>query len=411
MKMMKCGLLGAHLPHSYSPAIHEMLGDYEYLLYEKNESELSEFLTTGDVQGLNVTIPYKKAVIPYLSELGDTARETGSVNTIVRRDGGVLFGDNTDVYGFMKMVEHAGLSVEGQKVLVLGNGGASVAVVVALRRLKALPVVISRSGPDNYDNLEKHRDATVIVNSTPVGMYPEVGKAPLELAQFPNLKGVLDLIYNPAKTALLLEAERLGLCAENGLYMLVAQAKKSSEIFTNTTIADEVIDTIYEELRASMQNIVLIGMPGCGKTTVATALSELTGRKMVDSDSEIERRTGRTPKDWIEEGEDAFRRVESEVLRDLGKESGLIIATGGGVVTREENYAALHQNGLIVWLTRPLDALDATGRPLSQREGVAALYAQREPLYRRFADYTIENVGNPAKVGTVLLSQGGITNE
>lgn len=390
--MRKFGLLGAHLPHSYSPAIHEMLGDYEYLLYEKNESELSEFLTTGDVQGLNVTIPYKKAVIPYLSELGDTARETGSVNTIVRRDGGVLFGDNTDVYGFMKMVEHAGLSVEGQKVLVLGSGGASVAVVVALRRLKALPVVISRSGPDNYDNLEKHRDATVIVNSTPVGMYPEVGKAPLDLSVFPALKGVLDLIYNPARTALLMQAEQLGVVSENGLYMLVAQAKKSSEIFTGHPISDEVIDEIYGKLKASMQNTVLIGMPGCGKTTVATALSELTGRKMVDSDSEIERRTGRTPKDWIEEeGEDAFRRVESEVLRDLGKESGLIIATGGGVVTREENYAALHQNGLIVWLTRPLDALDATGRPLSQREGVAALYAQREPLYRRFADITIAN--------------------
>ena len=276
--MIKCGLLGEKLPHSYSPQIHSLLGEYEYLLYEKREDELEAFIKSKEWDGLNVTIPYKKDVIKYLDSLGDTALKAGSVNTVVRRSDGTLYGDNTDVYGFIKMVEHSGISVEGKKVLVLGSGGASVAVVTALKQLNALPVIISRRGEDNYNNLEKHYDAEVIVNTTPVGMYPNVGNSPVEPEQFPHLKGVLDVIYNPSLTELLLKAQRLGIKVENGLYMLVAQAKKSSEIFTGNTINDDVIDRIYNKLNGNMKNIVLIGMPGVGKSTIAGELAAITGR-------------------------------------------------------------------------------------------------------------------------------------
>lgn len=406
--MIKCGLLGEKLPHSYSPQIHSLLGEYEYLLYEKREDELEAFIKSKEWDGLNVTIPYKKDVIKYLDSLGDTALKAGSVNTVVRRSDGTLYGDNTDVYGFIKMVEHSGISVEGKKVLVLGSGGASVAVVTALKQLKALPVIISRRGEDNYNNLEKHYDAEVIVNTTPVGMYPNVGNSPVEPEQFPHLKGVLDVIYNPSLTELLLKALRLGIKVENGLYMLVAQAKKSSEIFTGNTISDDVIDRIYNKLNGNMKNIVLIGMPGVGKSTIAGELAAITGRTVVDSDSEIYRRTGFTPKELItEKGENYFREVEKAVISDTGKESGLIIATGGGVVTREENYYSLHQNGNIIWLIRDLDKLDNTDRPLSQSKGVAVLYEQREPLYRKFADYVIINEEDKRVVAHKILSEIG----
>lgn len=406
--MIKCGLLGEKLPHSYSPQIHSLLGEYEYLLYEKREDELEAFVKSKEWDGLNVTIPYKKDVIKYLDSLGDTALKAGSVNTVVRRSDGTLYGDNTDVYGFIKMVEHSGISVEGKKVLVLGSGGASVAVVTALKQLNALPVIISRRGEDNYNNLEKHYDAEVIVNTTPVGMYPNVGNSPVEPEQFPHLKGVLDVIYNPSLTELLLKAQRLGIKVENGLYMLVAQAKKSSEIFTGNTISDDVIDRIYNKLNGNMKNIVLIGMPGVGKSTIAGELAAITGRTVVDSDSEIYRRTGFTPKELItEKGENYFREVEKAVISDTGKESGLIIATGGGVVTREENYYSLHQNGNIIWLIRDLDKLDNTDRPLSQSKGVAVLYKQREPLYRKFADYVIINEEDKKAVAYKILSEIG----
>ena len=388
--MLTCGLLGEHLSHSFSPAIHALLGDYTYQLFEKAPESVGRFLSEDGWDGLNVTIPYKKTVIPYLHALGDAAAAIGSVNTIVRRPDGTLFGDNTDAYGFRKMLSRSGIPVNNRKVLVLGNGGAAASVLYVLQSLGAKPVVISRKGPDNYENLEKHADAEVIVNTTPLGMYPNNGESAVSLSDFPKCKGVLDLIYNPARTALLLDAESRGISFENGLYMLVAQAKRSAELFTGQEIADSEIDRIYGILSKRLTNIVLIGMPGCGKSTVAKRLGALTGRTVLDSDEEFEKKYGLTPEEAINgKGEPEFRRMETAVLRELGKLSSGILSTGGGVVTREENYPLLHQNGTLIWLQRDIASLETAHRPLSQRRTPAELYAEREPMYRRFADYTV----------------------
>ena len=261
---MKCGLLGQTLRHSYSPAIHRCLGDDSYALFEKEPQELENFLRHGDFDGLNVTIPYKKAVIPYLDELTDTACKLGAVNTIVRRKDGSLLGHNSDYFGFQYLLRQTGLSVQGKKCLVLGSGGASATVCAVLREQGADTVVISRSGENNYENLALHRDARLLVNTTPLGMYPHNGVSPVSLSQLPQLEGVLDLIYNPARTALLLEAQARGLVAENGLSMLVAQAKESAEYFQNHPISDEKIREIHHNLKNQAENIILIGMPGCG---------------------------------------------------------------------------------------------------------------------------------------------------
>lgn len=393
---MVCGLLGRKLGHSYSPQIHAGLGDYSYTLLEKEPEELEVFLKSGSFDGLNVTIPYKKAVIPFLDELSDRAAQLGAVNTIVCRNGR-LIGHNTDFFGFFSMLARSGLEVSGKKALVLGSGGASNTVCQVLRECGAQVVVISRSGADNYDNLERHADASLIVNATPVGMYPNVESAALDLSKqrFERLEGVLDLIYNPARTSLLLAAEEKGLVTANGLWMLVAQAKESAEWFTGKKIPENRIGEIYRDLKSAMENTVFIGMPGCGKTTVGIRFAEAKGKRFVDVDEEITARTGRSPAQIIcEEGEAAFRQIEHGVLADLGKQSGLVIATGGGCVTKPENYAALHRNGNIYWLTRDLEKLPTTGRPLSQADGVAALYRQREKLYRRFADQVVDNNGS-----------------
>lgn len=410
--MLKCGLLGEKLGHSYSPAIHAMLDDYEYRLYEKTREELPEFLKHGDWQGLNVTIPYKKDVIPFCDELSPASARTGSVNTLVRRPDGSIYGDTTDVYGFEQLVLTSGIAVAGQKVLVLGSGGASAAVCDALLTLGACPVVISRSGENNYGNLDRHADATVVVNATPVGMYPHNGESPLDLSLFPNLNGVLDIVYNPARTALLLQAEAMGLPWANGLYMLVAQAKRSSEQFSGKSIPDSEIRRITDALAADMENIILVGMPGCGKSTIAALLGEKTGRKVLDSDVEIvQNRAMDIPRIFAEEGENAFRDYESLALKKLGGLSGIILSTGGGSVLREENYASLHQNGRIFWLTRDLNTLDREGRPLSQNADLSAMFEKREPRYRRFADYSIDNNGSPEETAEAILKAAGQSKE
>ena len=402
---MKCGLLGRKLGHSYSPQIHAGLGTYSYALFEKEPDELEDFLRNGDFSAINVTIPYKKDVIPYLDAVSPTAQKMGAVNTIVRRPDGTLFGHNTDYFGFASMVKRSGLSLSGKKALVLGSGGASNTIVAVLEELGANVVIVSRSGENNYDNIHLHSDAAAIVNTTPVGMYPHTGVSPVDLTMFPSLEGVLDVVYNPARTQLLLDAEKLGLPCQNGLWMLVAQAKEAAEYFTGEPISDSLIESIYHRLSAQMQNIILIGMPGCGKSTISILLSQALGRKCVDADQEIIRLAGKPiPEIFAEDGEEVFRNWETKALDALCKESGLIIATGGGCITRQRNYPLLHQNGQIFWLKRDLDLLPTDGRPLSQANPLATLYQQRKPLYEAFCDHIIDNNGTAEETVASILA-------
>lgn len=393
---MRCGLLGEKLGHSYSKAIHERLGGYSYELIECPRAELDAFMKGGSFDAINVTIPYKKAVIPYCAALSPIAERIGSVNAVIRQRDGSLYGDNTDAYGFMSMVKKSGVDIAGKKAIVLGSGGASATICAVLNELNAKSVaVISRSGQDNYENIHKHADAEIIVNTTPVGMYPNTGVSPVDLSVFKGCKGVLDIVYNPHGTALLMQAEELGIPCMGGLNMLVAQAKRAAELFTGTSIPDSRTDEIERELSLNMQNIVLIGMPGCGKSTIAAALGKRLNRAVRDSDEATEAQAGMSiPQIFALHGEDAFRRSETEALSSLGRQSGLIISTGGGCVTRRENYPLLHQNGIIIWLTRSIDALPTDGRPISQRSDMHALYAARKPLYERFCDIIIDNNGS-----------------
>ena len=394
--MLKCGLLGEKLGHSYSPQIHSMLADYEYKLFEKSPEELEDFLKSGEFDGLNVTIPYKKSVMPYCAELSPTAAQIGSVNTIVRRSDGSLYGDNTDALGFENLIVHNGIGVKGKKALVLGTGGASVTAQAVLKNLGASEVVvISRKGEDNYENIAKHADAEIIANTTPVGMYPNNGKAAVDLTQFPELSGVLDVVYNPARTALLLQAEKLCIPCAGGLYMLVSQAKRSCELFTGNSIPDSEIDRIERVLSHQMQNIVVIGMPGSGKTAVSTMLAERLGRKIFDTDTIVSEKAGVTiPEIFAAQGEVGFRKLETEATAEVGKLSGNIISTGGGVVTVADNYELLHQNGVIVWIERDTNKLARDGRPISLSSDLNELYAARLPLYERFADIKADNNGD-----------------
>ena len=387
---MKCGLLGRSLSHSYSPQIHSKLGSYDYSLIEKEPDELEAFLKSNAFTGLNVTIPYKKAVIPYLTELSPIAQRLGAVNTIVCRDG-KLIGHNTDYFGFRSMVEQSGLNLSGKKVLVLGSGGASNTAVAVLEELGATVVVVSRTSENNYENLHLHADTAAIVNATPVGMYPNVGISPVDLNQFPLLEGVLDIVYNPARTKLLLDAESRGIVAMNGLWMLVAQAKESAEWFTGNSISNDCIQTIHQQLRLQMENIILIGMPGSGKSTVGNILAEKLGKNFADADACIVEKAGMPiPEIFSAQGEAGFRAIETQVLSELGKAGGLVIATGGGCVTREENYPHLHQNGRIFCLDRDVSSLPTDGRPLSQNGALEQMYRIRKPMYHRFADHHID---------------------
>lgn len=402
---MRCGLLGRKLGHSYSPQIHNLLADYCYSLYETEPDTLENFLLTGDFSGLNVTIPYKKAVIAYCSALSPVAESLGAVNTIVRRPNGSLIGHNTDYFGFLSMVTKSGLDLKNKKALVLGSGGASATAVAVLEELDAKVVVISRSGDDNYSNLDRHADAAVIVNATPVGMYPDTGSSPVDLSLFPKLEGVLDLVYNPCRTALLQQAERRGVVAENGLWMLVAQAKESSEWFSGKAISNDVILSIHRQLRLQMENLILIGMPGSGKSTIGKLLAQRLGKEFIDADGEIAKAAGMPiPEIFARHGEEKFREIETEVLKSLGKQSGLVIATGGGCVTRQENYPLLHQNGTIIWLQRSLEALPIDGRPLSQSGSLEKMYAVRKSLYTAFSDLNVDNNGNPENTVNTILS-------
>lgn len=390
-KRLKTGLIGEHLSHSYSPEIHAMLGDYEYRLIELSPDEVRPFLEARDFDAINVTIPYKQDVIPYLDRLSDTARRIGAVNTIVREQDNTLSGYNTDYDGLLDTINDLSISLAGKKVLILGSGGASKTAVAVATDLKASDViVISRRGENHYGNLERHSDASVIINTTPVGMYPQNGKAPVSLALFPHLEAVIDLIYNPLRTALLMDAEVRGIPCQNGLLMLASQARRASELFCGNAIPREKCKRIAKAITRDAENIILIGMPGCGKTTLGKLLAAELGRPFTDADEVLAEAAGCSiPDIFKNEGEAGFRKRESAVLRDLGSKRAQVIATGGGCVTVAENYAHLHQNGTIVFLDTPPEGLATAGRPLSLSRSPEALYRERLPLYRQFADVTV----------------------
>lgn len=406
--MLQCGLLGRTLGHSYSPAIHAMLGDYRYDLIELEPEALEDFVKHGPWDGLNVTIPYKKAVVPFCDELSPLAAALGSVNTLVKRDG-KIYGDNTDAYGFEAMVRRLGVDCAGKKALVLGSGGASVTAQAVLRNLGAAVTVISRSGPDNYENLDRHGDAAILVNATPVGMYPRAGTSPVDLDLFPRLEAVLDIVYNPARTRLILDAQARSIPAESGLWMLAAQAVRASEQFTGQPIPPETLERVWRTVGRDMENIVLIGMPGAGKTTVGQLLAQKLGREFVDCDEVLVERAGMPIPDYFAKyGEAGFRQLETALLAELGQKSRLVLATGGGCVTRPENRDLLRQNGTVVWVQRPLADLPIAGRPVSQAKGVEAIFREREPLYRQFSDFAVDNTTPEAAAEAILqqLEQG-----
>lgn len=403
---IKCGLIGGKLGHSFSPQIHRRLADYSYRLFELEEHEVGDFLKNGDFDAINVTIPYKKTVMPFLSRISDEAVSIGSVNTVTRDADGNLVGDNTDYFGFSYLVRRSGIDVCGKHVVILGTGGASLTARAVCRDLGASALTfVSRSGDVNYENVYDVCQAdSVIVNCTPVGMFPANGRSPVDLSRFKCCVGVIDMIYNPSKTKLLLDAERLGIPNINGLPMLVAQAKRACELFLGADIDDSEIDRIEREVRSEMENIVLIGMPGCGKSTVAYELSRLSGREVIDTDALTEKNEGMSiPQMFSERGEEYFRAAEHRAISEAGKQSGKIIATGGGAVTRSENYEPLTQNGRIFFIKRDIGALSRDDRPLSQGADLEKMYSDRLPMYMRFCDHEVENRARPDDCANEIL--------
>lgn len=387
------GLLGRTLGHSLSPEIHEKLGDYDYRLFCKEPDELENFFSDKTLKGYNVTIPYKVDAFRACDEVSERAKKIGSVNTCIRREDGTLYGDNTDYFGFLYMAKKAKADFKNKKVLVLGSGGASLTVQIVCRDEGAKEiVVVSRTGENNYENISRHYDADIIVNTTPVGMYPHNGERLIDLSHFTKCTAVLDLIYNPLKTTLVLDAEKLGINSSNGLTMLVSQAVKSAEQFLGEEIPEEKIDIVYDSLLKERKNIVLVGMPGSGKSTIGKMLAEKLNREFLDTDEMIVEKAGKPiPEIFAENGEEYFREIESECVKEAGKKMGLVIATGGGAVLRQENRDALRQNAVVIFLDREVDSLATDGRPLSSsEEKLRMMYEARYPVYKEISDFTVK---------------------
>ncbi len=405
-KDMKCGLLGEKLGHSFSPMIHGELADYSYVLVEKTPTEVEDFVRNGELDAYNVTVPYKKTVMPFLDVISPEALSIGAVNTVVRGKDGKRYGYNTDYFGFCYMLDSSGIEVGGKKALVFGTGGASATVCAVLRDRGVGELVVVSIEDNTPEFLSKHADAEIIVNATPVGMYPHNGASPVDLSLFPACTGVLDVIYNPSKTALLLSAEARGIAHANGLSMLVAQAAKAFEFFTGGTAEDGACERIIKSIEGQTKNIILIGMPGCGKTTVGKLIAKKLERPFFDADNVFTEEYGISPAEVIQtQGEEKFRKMEHEIAERLGKMSGAVISCGGGVVTREYNYPSLHQNGTIIFLERALENLSKKGRPLSQSTPIEQLYAARIGAYRRFADICVASTEVPENTATLMINK------
>ena len=394
---MKYGCIGERLIHSFSREIHTALSDHEYELKEIPRYRLSDFLEAKEFSAINVTIPYKEAVIPHLFSIDDAAKRIGAVNTIVNKDG-KLFGYNTDFYGMQELLSHAGVSVLSKKVAILGSGGTAKtarAVCLALGAGEVLTVsrVASEAAIDYNELLKSHTDTEVIINTTPVGMYPTPFDLSLDISRFDRLSGVIDAIYNPLRTELVLSARERGIPAEGGLYMLVAQAVRASEIFLDTTYPEGTTERVYEKILREKENIVLIGMPGSGKSTVAELLGKSLSREVCDTDELITKKRGKDiPTIFSEDGEDLFRDIEAEVVREVSALSGKIISTGGGAILREESVKALKMNGKVYFLDRSLEDLVPTeDRPLAKtREMIYKRYDERYAKYVGAADSVIK---------------------
>lgn len=398
------GVLGRVLGHSYTPTIYRELAGLDYRRFEREPEELEAFVRSDEWEGFNVTIPYKHELIGFMDELSPVAERMGNINTVTRLIDGRLRGDNTDYFGFKVLVESLGIDVAGKTAVVFGgNGGAGSTAMMVLKDLGMTAIAIDRQGPNTYSNLEAHADAALAVNCTPVGMYPNCPAAPCSLDAFPELEGFIDIVYNPARTALMMEAERRGISCAGGLLMLVAQAAQAVERYTGEVIDRARIADVTERLSATEQNIALIGMPGCGKTRVGERLAEQLGREHVDIDRVLSDELGVTCAEFIEsEGEQAFRVRETEMLGRIAAQSGLVISCGGGVVTRPENYELLHQNSRIIMLDRPITELSKKGRPITARDGVEALAQQRMPLYRSWADTVVASLDCAANTASAV---------
>lgn len=409
---MKYGLIGEHLKHSYSCEIHAQIADYEYELHELPPSGLGGFLTKREFNAINVTIPYKQDVIPHLDEISDTAKRIGAVNTIVNRNGR-LYGDNTDFAGMLALAKHIGVDMKGRKVLILGTGGASKTGHALAEYMGAESVFyVSRSGKDGSISYEQavtgHSDAQIIINATPVGMFPKQDGRPIDISAFPKLEGVIDAIYNPLRTNLILDAQERGIPAEGGLYMLSAQAVHASAVFRDIPLDESLVDKAFKSVKNDKQSIVLIGMPSSGKTTVGRILSEKCGKQLADTDEYIVRKIGMPISDFFAKfGEAEFRRIEKETVAELSATGGRIIATGGGAVLDPENVRALKQNGVLVFLDRRPENLVATDdRPLSsRRSALEKLYAERYDIYCAAAELHIDANTTPEAEADAILKE------
>ena len=410
--MMKYGLIGEHLTHSYSCEIHAQIADYEYELHEIPPSGLGGFLKKREFNAINVTIPYKQDVIPYLDEISDTAKRIGAVNTIVNRNGR-LYGDNTDFAGMLALARHIGVDMKGRKVLILGTGGASKTGHALAEYMGAESVYyVSRSGKDGSISYEQavteHSDAQIIINATPVGMFPKQDGRPIDISAFPKLEGVIDAIYNPLRTNLILDAQERGIPAEGGLYMLSAQAVHASAVFLDIPLDESLVDKAFKSVKNDKQSIVLIGMPSSGKTTVGRILAEKCGKQLADTDEYIVRKIGMPISDFFAKfGEAEFRRIEKETVAELSATGGRIIATGGGAVLDPENVRALKQNGVLVFLDRRPENLVATDdRPLaSRRSALEKLYTERYDTYCAAAELHIDANTTPEAEADAILKE------